>query len=115
MLTLKIANMTVSSVASDNIFEGMQRIILRQGVNEFINHAPQAFRDRLKFSGFVLRMKNDKVKETNLAVGQYVDLEATYIIGTTLGGGNNAPLIELAGVTITPVEVNEKEASELPW
>ena len=105
--------MNVSSIAPCQIFEGVQRIILRQPVLDFVSDTPQGFRDRLKFSGFAIRMPNEQVVEMKLEKNQQVDLKAEFVMGTTLGGNGNAPLIELAGTTVT---AGKKAATKkLPW
>jgi len=112
---LELLGMNVSSIAADQIFSGMQRIILRQPVIEFVSKAPASFRDRLKFSGFAIRMSDAEVASLGLERNATVDLAATYVLGTTMGGNNNAPLIELAGTTVTIAAVAEDSGEPLPW
>jgi hypothetical protein len=112
---LSLLGLNVSSIANDQIFEGMSRIILRQPTISWVSGAPAAFKQRLKFSGFALRMPTDDVAKLGLAVGNTVDLNAEYVLGTTLGSNNNAPLIEVAGTEVSLAKESEGSSEPLPW
>jgi len=112
---LSLLGLNVSSIANDQIFDGMSRIILRQPTISWVSGAPAAFKQRLKFSGFAIRMPNEAVTELGLAVGSTVDLNAEFILGTTLGSNNNAPLIEVAGTEVTLAKDSEGSSEPLPW
>ena len=111
---LELLGMNVSSIAADQIFEGMQRIILRQPIIDFVSRTPSQFRDRLKFSGFAIRMNDAEVAKLGLERNATVDIKAEYVLGTTMGGNNNAPLIELAGTAVM-IAAEQETAGDLPW
>ena len=60
-------------------------------------------------------MADAEVASLGIERNATVDLAAEYVLGTTMGGNNNAPLIELAGTTVTVAEVSDEPATELPW